>query len=158
MSNPVQIIKIIKPAAGQTETFRVSFTGTVKIDFTAIADEKTTLFHDNTNQSLHVIFADDSQAIIEPFFDSMGVMSNLVFEISAGQVLDSAEFAAQYLITTDQSVLPATAESPVGSRAEFNDPPVDSLPLNIKLALLPPEELPSLSFLDMTFCGANVRL
>ena len=50
MSNPVQIIKIIKPAAGQTETFRVSFTGTVKIDFTAIADEKTTLFHDNTNQ------------------------------------------------------------------------------------------------------------
>ena len=109
-SKPVQIIKIVKPAAGQTENFHASFDGTVKIDFTAIANEKITLCHDNKNQSLHIIFADGSQVIIEPFFNSMAVMSNLVFEMTPGQVLNSAEFASQFPITTDQSVLPAGAE------------------------------------------------
>ena len=71
-SKPVQIIKLVKPPAGQAETFHASFDGTVKIDFTAIANEKITLCHDNKNQSLHVIFADDSQVIIEPFFDFDG--------------------------------------------------------------------------------------
>src|SRR5207342_3053915 len=92
-SKPVQIIKLVKPAAGQTEKFYASFDGPVKIDFTAIANEQVTYFHDSKNQSLHIIFADGSQAIIEPFFDSMSVMSNLVFEMAPGQVLDSAEFA-----------------------------------------------------------------
>ena len=142
---PVQIIKIVKPAAGQTEIFHASFEGSVKIDFTAIANEKITLFHDNKNQSLHIIFADGSQAIIEPFFDSMSVMSNLVFEMAPGQVLDSAEFASQFPITTDQSVLPTVAGDPQ-SGAEFNDPSVDPLPPNIKLALLPEEELPTFVF------------
>ena len=143
---PVQIIKIVKPAAGQTEIFHASFEGSVKIDFTAIANEKITLFHDSKNQSLHIIFTDGSQAIIEPFFDSMGVMSNFVFEMAPGQVLDSAEFASQFPITRDQSVLPALTEGPTESGAEFNDPSVDSLPPNSKLALLPEEELPTFVF------------
>ena len=66
---PVQIIKLVKPPAGQTETFHASFDGTVKIDFTAIASEKITLCHDHKNQSLHIIFADESQIVIEPFFE-----------------------------------------------------------------------------------------
>src|SRR4029077_5482037 len=144
-SKPVQIIKIVKPAAGHTETFHASFDGTVKIDFTAIANEKITLCHDNKNQSLHVIFADDSQVIIEPFFDSMAVMSNLFFEMTPGQVLDSAQFASQFPITTDQSVLPAGAEGPQ-SGAEFNHPSVHPLPRNVPLALPPPEELPAIVF------------
>ena len=144
-SKPVQIIKLVKPPAGQAETFHASFDGTVKIDFTAIANEKITLCHDNKNQSLHVIFADDSQVIIEPFFNSMAVMSNLVFEMTPGQVLNSAEFASQFPITTDQSVLPAGAEG-VQSGAEFNDPSVDPLPPNVPLGLLPPEELPPIVF------------
>ncbi len=144
-SKPVQIIKIVKPAAGQTEIFHASFDGTVKIDFTAIANEKITLCHDNKNQSLHIIFADGSQVIIEPFFNSMAVMSNLVFEMTPGQVLNSAEFASQFPITTDQSVLPAGAEGQQ-SGAEFNDPSVDPLPPNVPLALLPPEELPPIVF------------
>ena len=142
---PVQIIKIVKPAAGQTDIFHASFDGTVKIDFTAIANEKITLCHDKKNQSLHIIFLDGSQAIIEPFFDSMAVMSNLVFEMTPGQVLNSAEFASQFPITTDQSVLPAGAEGQQ-SGAEFNDPSVDPLPPNVPLALLPPEELPPIVF------------
>ena len=85
------------------------------------------------------------QIVIEPFFDSMRVMSNLVFETSPGQVLDSAKFASQFPITADQSVIPTGAENPQ-SGAEFNDPSVDILPPNTKLALLPPEDLPPLEF------------
>ena len=118
----------------------------MKIDFTAIANEQVTFFHDSKNQSLHVIFTDGSQVIIEPFFDSMGVMSNFFFEMAPGEVLDGAQFASQFPITRDQSVLPALTEGPMDSGAEFNDPSVDSLPPNIKLALLPPEELPPLVF------------
>ena len=146
LASPVQIIKLVKPAAGRTENFYASFDGSVKIDFTAIANEQVTFFHDSKNQSLHVIFADGSQIIIEPFFDSMGVMSNFVFEMAPGEVLDSAQFASQFPITRDQSVLPALTEGPAESGAEFNDPSVDSLPPNIKLALLPPEELPTFEF------------
>ena len=124
-SMPVQIIKIVKPAAGQTVFFHASFEGSVKIDFTAIANEQVTFFHDSKNQSLHVIFTDGSQAIIEPFFSSMGVMSNFGFEMSPGQFLNSAEFASQFPITTDQSVLPALTEGPTQFGAEFNDPSVD---------------------------------
>ena len=39
-SKPVQIIKLVKPAAGQTEKFYAGFDGPVKVDFTAIANEK----------------------------------------------------------------------------------------------------------------------
>src|SRR6187401_3102460 len=137
-STPVQILKLVKPAAGRTDNFYASFDGSVKIDFTAIANEQVTFFHDSKNQSLHVIFADGSQIIIEPFFDSMGVMPNFVFEMAPGEVLDSAQFVSQFPITRDQSVLPALTEGPTESGAEFNDPSIDSLPPNSKLALLPP--------------------
>ena len=68
-SKPVQIIKVVKPAAGQTEKFYASFDGPVKIDFTAIANQKATYFHDSKSQSLRVVFIDGAQVIIEPVFD-----------------------------------------------------------------------------------------
>ena len=80
-ATPVQVIKLFKPTAGHTEIFHASFSGVVKIDFSAIANEKITLFHDSKNQSLHIIFADGSQDIIEPFFDSRGVLSNLLLDM-----------------------------------------------------------------------------
>src|SRR6187397_3432871 len=87
-STPVQILKLVKPAAGRTDNFYASFDGPVKIDFTAIANEQVTYFHDSKNQSLRVVFIDGAQVIIEPVFDSDGVMPNLVFEMAPGQVLD----------------------------------------------------------------------
>ena len=118
-----------RQAGGRADgKFFASFDGSVKLDFTAIANEQVTFFHDSKNQSLHVIFADGSQIIIEPFFNSMGVMSNFIFEMAPGEVLDSAQFASQFPITRDQSVLPALTESPTKSGAEFNDPSIDSLP------------------------------
>src|SRR5574339_1232924 len=105
---PVQVLKLIKPQAGHTDILHASFNGTVKVDFTAIANEKITLFHDSKNQSLHVIFADGSQIIIEPFFDSRGtILSNLVLEMAPNEFYGGQEFAQKFPITEDQSVLPA---------------------------------------------------
>ena len=148
----LQIIKITKPPAGQTEIFHASFNGHVKVDFTAIANEKITFFHDNTDQSLHIIFADGGQAIIEPFFDSMGVLSNMTVEVGPNKDLDGATFAAQFPITTDTSVLPAAGAGGNGNQAsgaDFHDPSVDPLAVPPPLPLLPPETLPPIVFQDV---------
>ncbi|MBN8936883.1 MAG: VCBS domain-containing protein [Rhizobiales bacterium] len=147
-ASPVQVIKITKPAAGQSEVFHASFTGTVKVDFTAIANEQITLYHDNTDQTLHIIFADGSQAIIQPFFDSSGVLSNIVVGVGQDQDLTGAQFAAQFPITVDQSVLPAagTGGAATASGADFHDPSVDPLSTPTPLSLLPAEELPPIQF------------
>ncbi len=156
----VQVIKLTKPPAGHTEIFHASFTGGVKIDFTAIANEKITLYHDNTTQSLHIIFADGSQDVIEPFFDSSGVLSNLTIEVGPNQDLNGAQFASQFPITEDQSVLPAAGNGGNGaSGADFHDPSVDPLATPGPLPLLPPEELPPIQFTNVqsaVISGSNL--
>ena len=145
---PVQVIKLTKPQAGQTEIFHASFTGTVKIDFTAIANEQITLFHDSKTQSLHVIFADGSQDIIEPFFDSRGtVLSNLIFEMGPNQIFDGVQFASQFPITR-RSVRAAgrwTGRRSLGRRLPRCGRSIRLLLTN-PLDLLPPEELPDINF------------
>ena len=146
---PVQIIKVIKPEAGHTEIFHASYDGTVKIDFTAIANEKITLYHDQTDQTLHIIFTDGAQAIIEPFFDSMGVLSNMMIEVAPNQDLTGAQFATQFPITTDQAVLPAAGPGTPGtpaSGADFQPVSVPPFETPAPLPLLPPEELPPIQF------------
>ena len=118
----------------------------MKIDFTAIANEKITLYHDQTHQTLHIIFTDDAQAIIEPFFDSMGVMSNMVIEVAPNQDLTGAQFATQFPITQDQSVLPAAGPDTPAPGADFHDVSVTPLETPPPLPLLPPEELPPIQF------------
>src|SRR5215475_6420023 len=146
-ATPVQVIKLTKPQSGHTEIFHASFAGLVKIDFSAIANEKVTLFHDSKNQSLHIIFADGSQDIIEPFFDSRGtILSNLLLDMGSGQEFNGERFAAQFPITEDQSVLPAAGPGGVASGADFHDAAVDPLALGNPLDLLPPEELPGINF------------
>jgi len=145
-ATPVQVLKLIKPEAGKIDIFHASFTGTVKIDFTAIANEKVVLFHDHTNQSLRVIFADGSQIVVEPFFFSDNtILSNLLFEMGPNEIYSADQFAQKFAITDDRSVLPA-ADVNVLSGGEFHDPSVDPLPPNVKLALLPPEELSPIVF------------
>jgi hypothetical protein len=136
-SAPIQIIKVHKPPAGQTEIFHASFNGTVKIDFTAIANLQITLYHDNTDQTLHIIFTDGSQAIIEPFFDSTGsILSNVVIEVAPGQDLTGVEFAGQFPITTDSSVVPAAGEvAALASGADFHSPTVTPLEVGPPLPL-----------------------
>ena len=146
-SAPVQIIKLIKPEAGHTEIFHASFNGAVKIDFTAIANEKITLFHDSKTQSLHIIFADGSQDIIEPFFDSRGtILGNLLLEMGPNVVYGGEQFAQTFTISEDPSVLPAAGPGGVAAGADFHGPVVDPFGLTNPLDLLPPEVLPGITF------------
>src|SRR6187551_694398 len=145
---PVQIIKIKKPALGETDIYHASFTGTVKIDLTDIANEKVTFYKDQANQSLHILFLDGNkvvaQAIIEPFFDSMGVLSNLTFDVGPGPDLDAQQFSSQFTFSTDQSILPAAGNaSPLQGSLDFAPPAVDPLAGPEPLPLLPQEELPT---------------
>jgi nidogen-like/Big-like domain-containing protein/uncharacterized protein DUF5801/VWA domain-containing protein/hemolysin type calcium-binding protein len=148
-ATPVQVLKLIKPQAGHTDILHASFTGTVKVDFTAIANDKITLFHDSKNQSLHVIFADGSQIIIEPFFDSRGtILANLIFEMGPNQFYSGQEFAQNLPITEDPSVVPAAGDINVLGGGDFHDPSVDPLGPSQPLDLLPPEELPNIKFTE----------
>ncbi|MBX6329688.1 MAG: VWA domain-containing protein, partial [Pseudolabrys sp.] len=157
-SAPVHVIKITKPPAGQTEIYQASFDGTVKIDFTAIANLPLTFYHDSKDQTLHIIFADGSQAIIQPFFDSTGnVLSNLLVEVAPDQDLTGLQFAQQFPITEDQSVLPAAGGN-VSSGADFHNPTVDPLLVGPFLPLLPPEELPPIEFHELQNALTEINL
>ncbi len=146
---PVQVLKLIKPQAGETDILHASFTGAVKIDFTAIANEPITLFHDSKNQSLHVIFADGSQIIIEPFFDSRGtILGNLILEMGPNQFYSGEQFTQTFEISEDPSVLPAAGAGGTAAGADFHDASVDPLGLANPLGLLPPEELPGINFTE----------
>jgi hypothetical protein len=146
--NFAQVIKIYKPETGKTVVYQVGFDGKVKVDFSGIANDKVTFYKDNDHLSLHVIFADGSQVIIEPFFNSMGVLSNLLIDMGQGQDFTGTEFAAQFPFSTDQSVLPAGGDgggSPA-SGADFSGNAVDPLAAPTPLALLGPEDLPGIQF------------
>jgi len=42
---PPRIIKVIKPESGQAVVLQASYDGSVKVDFTAVANEQITLVH-----------------------------------------------------------------------------------------------------------------
>src|SRR5690349_9590813 len=149
VATPVKVLKLSRPAAGHTDVFHASFDGTVKIDFTAIANERITLFHDHTNQSLRVIFADGSQIVIEPFFFSdRTILGNLILEMGPNEFYSGQEFAQKFTISEDPSVLPAAGDVNVLGGGDFHDPSVDPLGPSNPLDLLPPEELPNIKFTE----------
>src|SRR5262245_11568618 len=146
-SKPVKILKIEKPANGQAITAEASWDGTIKVDLTAIANEKITLVH--IGERLIILFDNQSTVTIIPFFDSMGVpLANITVE-SNGKDFSGAEFASTFPITTDQSVLPAAGDGGAGtpaSGANFANASVDPLAAPDPLDLLGPEELPPITF------------
>ena len=77
--NPTRVIRIDKPSDGQAVTAEASYDGTVRIDFSAIANEKITLVH--IGERLIILFDNKSTVTIIPFFDSMGVpLANITIE------------------------------------------------------------------------------
>jgi Domain of unknown function (DUF5801)/RTX calcium-binding nonapeptide repeat (4 copies) len=140
----VRVIKIEKPQGGQALTAEASYDGTVKVDFSSIANEKITLVH--IGERLIILFDNQSTVTIVPFFDSMGVpLANLTIE-SDGKEFSGAEFASTFPITTDQSVLPAAGDGTPASGANFSNASVDPLLGPDPLPLLPPEALPPIEF------------
>jgi hypothetical protein len=142
-SKPTRILKIEKPQGGQAVTAEASYDGTIKIDFSAIANEKITLVH--IGERLIILFDNQSTVTIIPFFDSMGVpLANITIE-SNGKEFTGAEFASTFPITTDQSVLPAAGDGTPASGANFANASVDPLLVPNPLPLLGPEELPPIN-------------
>ena len=144
--NPPEFSRSKSQQGGQAVTVEASYDGTVKIDFSAIANEKITLVH--IGERLIILFENQSTVTIIPFFDSMGVpLANITIE-SNGKEFSGAEFASTFPITTDQSVLPAAGDG-TGARASganFTNASVDPLLGPDPLPLLGPEDLPPIQF------------
>src|SRR6202040_4011211 len=111
-ASPPRMFKRTKPLADQSVVINLGYEQKVKVDFSAIANEKITLVH--IGEKLIILFDNQSTVTIIPFFDSMGVpLANITVE-SDGKDFTSAEFASTFPITTDQSVLPAAGDGAAG--------------------------------------------
>src|SRR5262245_34583737 len=110
-NSPVRIYKLTKPLTDQAVVVNLGYDQKVKIDFTAIANEKITLVH--IGEKLIILFDNDSTVTVEPFFksraDGLGgeTRSEITVEMAPGRDISVKEFATLFPITTDTSVLPA---------------------------------------------------
>ena len=83
----------------------------VKVDFSAIANEKITLVH--VGEKLIILFDNQSTVTVEPFFNSRAdglgdeTRDDITVEMAPGRDISVKEFATLFPITTDTSVLPA---------------------------------------------------
>ena len=148
---PSRTVKLSKPYADQSVSVSLSYDGTVKADFSAIANEKITLVH--VGEKLIILFDNKSMLTLEPFFDSNGKpLGNVSVEVSPGRDLTGAEFAALFPVTEDQSVLPAAGTgtgNAQSSGANFSSVGVDPLSLPNPLDLLGPTELPGFTITNL---------
>ncbi len=123
----------------------------VKVDFSAIANEKITLVH--VGEKLIILFDNQSTVTVEPVFksraDGLGdeTRDDITVEMAPGRDISVKEFATLFPITTDISVLPATdqdgnsnanAQASGAYFSPFSVDPLDPVPLN---QLAPQEEL-----------------
>src|SRR5689334_9476293 len=143
-ARPARVIKVVKPQADQSVTLELGYDQKVKLDLSAVANEKITLVH--VGEKLIILFENKSTVTVHPFFDSMGVpLQNLSVEVSPGRDLPSGDFASTFPISDDQSIIPAAgAGGTPASGANFLAPHVDPLATPGPLPLLPPESLPGI--------------
>src|ERR1700761_892143 len=131
-STPPRHIKLEKPESGATVT--VYLNGPIELDFADIASEKLTFVR--VGDKLIVLFDNQSTVTLEPVFGPDGhPLNNIAFEMAPDHMLTGDQFASEFPITTDQSILPAAGGGPT-SGAHFSDPTVDALSTGNPLALL----------------------
>ena len=147
-SATTQVVKVVKPGDEQAVTIELGYDQKVKLDLTAVANEKLTLVH--IGEKLIILFDNQSTVTVHPFFDSMGVpLSNVSVSVSSGQDLPSGEFVSTVPISTDITLLPTAGPGTAAtekSGAFFTEVPVEPLSLPTPLPLLPPEQLPVIAF------------
>ena len=147
-SATTQVVKVVKPGDEQAVTIELGYDQKVKLDLTAVANEKLTLVH--IGEKLIILFDNQSTVTVHPFFDSMGVpLSNVSVSVSSGQDLPSGEFVSTVPISTDSTLLPTAGPGTAAtekSGAFFAEVPVEPLSLPTPLPLLPPEQLPGIAF------------
>ena len=108
---PSRIYKLTKPLTDQEVIVNLGYDQKVKVDFSAIADEKITLVH--VGEKLIILFDNQSTVTVEPVFksraDGLGneTRDDITVEMAPGRDISVNEFATLFPITTDTSVLPA---------------------------------------------------
>ena len=108
---PVRIYKLTKPLTDQAVIVNLGYDQKVKVDFSAIANEKITLVH--VGEKLIILFDNQSTVTVEPFFNSRAdgpgndTRDDITVEMAPGRDISVNEFASLFPITTDVSVLPA---------------------------------------------------
>src|SRR5882757_9624103 len=101
-----RIYVLTKPLTDQAVIVNVGYDQKVKVDFSAIANEKITLVH--IGEKLIILFDNQSTVTVEPFFDSRNdPRQNITIEMAPGRDVSVSEFASMFPITSDASVLPA---------------------------------------------------
>ena len=109
---PVRIYKLTKPLTDQAVMVNLGYDQKVKVDFSAIADEKITLVH--VGEKLIILFDNHSTVTVEPVFksraDGLGdeTRDDITVEMAPGRDISLSEFANLFPISTDTSVLPAS--------------------------------------------------
>ena len=146
---PARIYKLTKPLTDQAVTVNLGYDQNVKIDFSAIANEKITLVH--IGEKLIILFDNELTVTVEPFFKSRAdgpgndTRDEITVEMAPGRDISVKEFATLFPITTDASVLPAAGGNSNGnaqaSGAYFSPFSVDPLDPVLLNKLAPQEEL-----------------
>src|SRR5580658_5011329 len=132
---PPKVVVVTKPASNQAITIHLD--GSTKLDLSAIADENITL--DHVGDRLIIIFDNHAEVTIAPFYSDSGQpLPDLTVELGPGHDVTAAQFASEFPITTDQSVLPASGgPNSISSGASFASFTIDSFaPPGTPLALL----------------------
>src|ERR1700722_7862448 len=137
-TTPPQVIAVTKPQGGQSITLHLD--GTTKLDLSAIANENITLVP--VGDRLIIIFDTPAQVSIEPFYGDNGQpLPNLTIDLGPNHDVTAAQFASEFPITTDQSVLPASGgPNSISSGANFVSFTIDSFSLPTPLPLLVGED------------------
>jgi len=100
---PARVIAVNKPQGQQAITLHLD--GNVKLDLSAIANEKITLVH--LGDRLIILFDNNATVTIEPFYGDNGQpLPDVTVELGPGRDISGADFAGLFPVTTDPAVLP----------------------------------------------------
>ena len=116
-SPPPKTVTVIKPDGNQAITIHLD--GATKLDLSAIANENITLVH--VGDRLIILFDNHAEVTIEPFYSDNGQpLPDITVELGPDHDVTASQFASEFPITTDQSVLPASGgPNSVSSGADF---------------------------------------
>src|ERR1700693_5888169 len=134
-NSPPKVVIVTKPDSNQAITIHLD--GSTKLDLSAIANENITLVH--VGDRLIILFDNHAEVTIEPFYGDNGQpLPDITVDLGPGHDVTASQFASEFPITTDASVLPASGgPNSIASGGNFASFTIDSFaPSATPLALL----------------------
>src|SRR5580693_2717579 len=139
IASAVKTVTVNKPGGNQSITIHLD--GATKLDLSAIANENITLVH--VGDRLIILFDNHAQLTIEPFYSDNGQpLPDITVELGPNHDVTSSQFASDFPITSDPSVLPASGgPNSVSSGGDFVSFTIDTFaPNGTPLDLLSSEQ------------------